>query len=422
MLMPRLPRSVASGPRLLFGAFYTLLWCVAGPLLFFSSRMRQGWRQRLGLGRIAPCEIWMQGASAGECALVASLLPHLQDTPVLVTTCTSQGLDVLTRTAVSGLQTRMLPLDLPWLMGRVLDQARPRLVVLLETEIWPGLLMACARRGVPVVVVNGRMTPSSLAGYLFLRPVLGPLAPSGIGAISPDDARRFALVFGPERVGVSGNIKFDRALDAAFLPRKDNPLAWLVPEDRPFLVLGSVREQEEPHVLELIRLLRAGNADCVIGLFPRHMHRLEAWASLLTGAGLAWIRRSQLTGPAEPGTIVLWDQFGELNQAYALARRAFVGGSLARLGGQNFLEPLAQGVLPCVGPHTRNFDWAGETLFEKLVLKSADLPLLASTLLSPAPPREEVRRQALDYVGARQGASARSMNLIRHHLTRSHHA
>jgi 3-deoxy-D-manno-octulosonic-acid transferase len=395
---------------------------VLGPLLFVSPRMRQGWRQRLGLDRIPPRAIWIQGASAGECALVASLLPHLPDVPILATTCTSQGLDVLTRTAAPGLEARMLPLDLPWLMARLLEQARPRLVVLLETEIWPGLLMACARRGVPVLVVNGRMTPSSLAGYLFLRPVLAPLAPAGIGAISPHDARRFALVFGPDRVRVNGNIKFDRALDASFLTRQNNPLAWLVPEDRPFLVLGSVREQEELHVLELIRLLCAGNADCVIGLFPRHMHRTHAWETLLTGAGLAWIRRSQLTGAAAPGTVVLWDRFGELNQAYALARRAFVGGSLARLGGQNFLEPLAQGVLPCVGPHTRNFDWAGETLFENLVLKSADLAVLASTLLSAAPPREEVRRQALDYVQLRQGASAASIDLILHHLARSHHA
>lgn len=420
--MPRLSPSATRGLRLLFGALYTVLWCIVGPLLFVSPRMRQGWRQRLGLERVPSCTIWIQGASAGECALVASLLPHLPDTPVLATTCTSQGLDVLSRTAHCDLQARMLPLDLPWLMGRALNQARPQLVVLLETEIWPGLLMACAMCGVPVVVVNGRMTPQSLAGYLFLRPVLGLMAPSDIGAISPHDARRFALVFGPERVCVSGNIKFDRALDAPFLTRADNPLAWLVPEDRPFLVLGSVREQEELQVLELIRLLRAGNEDCVIGLFPRHMHRTQAWENLLTAAGLTWTLRSQLTDEAAPGTIVLWDRFGELGQAYALARRAFVGGSLARLGGQNFLEPLAQGVLPCVGPHTRNFDWAGETLFDNLVLKSADLTVLASTLLSAAPPREEIRQQAMDYVAARQGASAASIDLILHHLDRSHHA
>lgn len=406
--------------RRAFTALYTLLWCAAGPFLFLSPRMRQGWRQRLGLGRPGPCDVWIQGASAGECAMVASLVGQIPDTRVLATTCTSQGLGVLEKTGTPGLQARMLPLDLPWLMGRTLDQAGPKVVVLLETEIWPGLLMACATRGIPVVVANGRMTARSLAGYLFLHPLLSHCAPAAVGAIATADARRFGLVFGPERVSVTGNIKFDRALDAPFLERAENPLAPLIPEDRPFLVLGSVREQEEGAALELVRMLLAGDPHCVVGLFPRHMHRLQSWQGLLTVAGIPWTRRSTLQGPAGPG-VVLWDAFGELAPAYALARRAFVGGSLARLGGQNFLEPLAQGVPPCVGPHTRNFDWVGGEIFESLVLRSPDVAELARTLLSPAPPRAEVRGAALDYVRARQGASAASARLIVPFLTRSEH-
>ena len=219
---------------------------------------------------------------------------------------------------------------------------------------------------------------------------------------------------------MTGNIKFDRATGAPFLERADNPLAHLVAEDRAFLVLGSVREQEEGVVLELIRQLLDGDPQCTIGLCPRHMHRIESWAGLLTGARIPWVRRSALTGPAAPG-VVLWDAFGELGQAYALARRAFVGGSLARLGGQNFLEPLAQGVPPCTGPHTRNFDWVGADIFEDLVFRSPDIAALARTLLSPAPPRPEVRARALDYVRTRQGASAASAGLVTPHLSRSSH-
>lgn len=406
---------------LVFGLLYSLAWCLAAPLVFLSPRMRHGWRQRLGLDVPTPATVWIQGASAGECAVVASLLQELRDVPVLATTCTAQGLEVLARSDHPDLRAAMLPFDLPPLVGRVLDRVRPRLVVLVETEIWPGLLLACARRGVPVVVVNGRMTPRSLAGYLFLRPVLRPAAPRRIGAMAPDDARRFGLVFGPERTAVTGNIKFDHALDAPFLSREDTPLAELVPADRTFIVLGSVRREEEPRVLELLRLLRERDPDCVLGLFPRHLHRARAWEDLLRGAGLAWARRSDLRHAAAPGTIVIWDRFGELAQAYALARRAFVGGSLARLGGQNFLEPLAQGVPACVGPHTRNFDWVGTEIFDGLVLKSGDPAVLARTLLFPAPPREEVRRLALDYVRARQGATARSTDLIRRHLPGSTH-
>jgi 3-deoxy-D-manno-octulosonic-acid transferase len=416
--MPTALRQVSRTARLAFGVLYNALWCVAGPLVFLSPRMRQGWRQRLGFGRPEPCDLWIQGASAGECALVASLLEHLPDVRALATTCTSQGLGVLTATRAPGLQARYLPLDLPRLMKRVLDQARPKAVVLLETEIWPGLLMACAARKIPVIVVNGRMTTKSLAGYLFLRPFLNP--PARIGAIAEADARRYGLVFGPERTMVTGNIKFDRAMGTPMLERDANPLASLIPAANPFLVLGSVREQEEAAVLDLIHRILEGEPRCVIGLFPRHMHRIDGWKAVLSEAGISHALRSGLNGPARPG-VVLWDTFGELAQAYALAGRAFVGGSLARLGGQNFLEPLAQGVLPCVGPDTRNFDWIGREIFEDLVFRSPDVGQLADTLLSPAPPRPEVRAKALAYVRTRQGASAASAGLIRPFLSRSEH-
>lgn len=416
--MPRL----ATGAGLLFGTLYSLLWCLTGPFTFFSARMRQGWRQRLGLDQPAPCQIWIQGASAGECALVAGLLEHLQDVPFLATTCTSQGLEVLDKMGSPNLQTRMLPLDLPLLMGRMLDRTRPRVVVLLETEIWPGLLMACAARSVPVVVVNARMTAKSLAGYLFLGPLLRRWAPQRIGAMAPADAQRFGLIFGAHRTTVTGNIKFDRALSTPLMERKDNPLDEFIPQEHNFVVLGSVREQEEAPVLELIRQLRDGDPQCVIGLFPRHMHRIPAWQGLLAREGIPFALRSALDGPATPGSIVLWDKFGEMNPAYALARRAFVGGSLARLGGQNFLEPLAQGVLPCVGPHTRNFEWVGEEIFDSLVFKCASIPEITRVLLSPAPPRSEVLEVAQAYVRARQGATAASIELIRPYLHRSPHA
>jgi 3-deoxy-D-manno-octulosonic-acid transferase len=406
----------------LFGTLYTLLWCLAGPLAFLSPRMRQGWKERLGFGKARPCDIWIQGASAGECGLTASLLEHLPGASVLATSCTRQGLDVLDKIGSPEVQTRMLPLDLPHLMGRMLDQARPMVVVLLETEIWPGLLVACASRGVPVVVVNARMTAKSLAGYLCLAPLLRRWAPQAIGAMAPADALRFGLIFGAEKTRVTGNIKFDRAIGTPLMARHENPLAGLVAQEDFFVVLGSVREQEEPQVLELILLLRQKDPQCVIGLFPRHMHRIPAWQELLSRDGIPFVLRSASDSPARPGSVVLWDRFGEMGPAYALAGRAFVGGSLARLGGQNFLEPLTQGVLPCVGPHTSNFDWVGEEIFGNLVRKCHRVEDIAAVLLSPAPPREQVREEALAYVRARQGATAASLELIRPFLTRSPHA
>jgi len=417
--MPRLH----PGLRLGFNLLYTLLWCMAGPALFLWTRMRLGWKERLGLNLPGPAEIWVQGASAGECALVDSLVRHLPDCSILATTCTAQGREVLERIQdKQGLAIRMFPLDLPLLQRRMLECVRPRVVILLETEIWPGLLLSCAALAIPVVFINARMSSASLAGYLWLRPLLAACAPAAIGAISPADALRFRLVFGPVQTRVTGNIKFDRALGTPFLDRKDNPLAALIPQDAPFLVLGSVRQEEESMVLTLLQSLLTEQPDCVVGIFPRHMSRIQAWADRLAMARIPSVLRSELGTAATPGSVVLWDRFGELGMVYGLASRAFVGGSLARLGGQNFLEPLAQGVLPVVGPHTRNFDWVGDGIFENLVFRNADISKLAKELVKPAPSRPAVRDSALAYIRSRQGATAASAALIIHHFPRSSHA
>lgn len=414
------------GPRV-FGAAYTLLWTLALPILALSKRLRTGWRQRLGRDLPPPCDIWVQGASAGECALINSILDspdfaaitETRAPTVLATSYTEQGLGILRapgpRPGLTVL-ARFFPFDLPALMHRVLRAVRPKVVVLLETEIWPGLLLACAREDIPVVVLNARMTPASLAGYLALKPILASLAPARVGAMAPGDARRFGLIFGAKRVSVTGNIKFDRAAESLFWERGSNPLADLIPTHVPFIVLGSVRAEEEEQVLELIHALRAARPDCVIGLFPRHMHRCPAWREHLATAGIAALDRSALNAPAPTGAVLIWDRFGELDQAYALAHRAFVGGSLARLGGQNFLEPLAQGVLPAVGPHVRNFAWVGEDIFADLVAREADPIRLATILLTPAPPRDKVRARFLAYVQARQGATRSSIELLTPYL------
>lgn len=398
---------------LLAAAFtaYTFLGCLAAPFLFLSPRLRQGWRQRLGLELPGPCRIWIQGASAGECHLTRSLMTGLPPVPTLATTCTAQGLAVLEKTAASGpFHPRMLPLDLPPLMYFVLKRVRPAVVVLLETELWPGLLMACAMLRVPVVTLNARMSSRSLGRYLRLRPLLFP--PAAIGAISGDDARRFGLLFDPDRVRITGNIKFDRAMDTPFPKRRDNPLEALIAEDDWFVVLGSVREEEEEAVLDLVQAVRKLRPACVIGLFPRHMHRVAPWMERLAAAAVPAVLRSHLDGSAQPGAVVVWDRFGELGAAYGLAGRAFVGGSLARLGGQNFLEPLSHGVLPVTGPHTRNFDWAGQEIFAGLVRKSGDIAVLARELTTPGPPRAEVRRRTAAYIAARSGATDASVSML----------
>jgi 3-deoxy-D-manno-octulosonic-acid transferase len=210
------------------------------------------------------------------------------------------------------------------------------------------------------------------------------------------------------------NIKFDRVYN-------DSRQGALRPDIRgrrlPGLIaLASVREEEERLLLRIIpQLMRFP-----LVIAPRHLHRVEAWGAALRQSGLDFVRRSAYVDlkelPCLPGRIVLWDAFGELDMVYAMADVAFVGGSLAPLGGQNFLEPLARGVSPCIGPYWSNFYWAGRELFDSgLVTQVRDELELGRALLRIAenpPPVTEVEAAFRQYLGPRLGGARRAAELI----------
>lgn len=416
-------------------AAYETLWYAATPFLYLSPRLREGFRQRLFLD--APegfHDVWLQAASAGEASLAVALLPALarrgrergKPLTAFVTTCTRQGMETLekARSAAlaedpeAALTLAYLPFDMPSLIRRVLDTVSPKVLALLETELWPGLLSACREFGVPAVVVNGRMTTRSLAGYMLARGTLGRIGPERILAISEDAARRYALLFGRKRVGRMQNIKFDRIA----LPDEDHalPLADLL-GDRPSLALfGSVRREEEELALAALREVRFARPRTPLAVVPRHMERLDFWRKALYAAGLAPVLRSELAGPPAPDAVILWDTFGELAAAYAHARAAFVGGSLRPLGGQNFLEALACGLTPVIGPHWDNFSWVGrEIVDEGLVVEVADAAGLAQAmlrLLARPRPREAVRKRFAAYLAPRRGGTAQAVELVGRYL------
>lgn len=386
--------------RIVLRGAYGLAWAAARPFLRRHKRLQEGfsWRlvpedwsgpaTRTGEGdteqiRYAETDIWLQAASGGEAYLVWELIERLaaqreaEGNPgplrVLATTWTRQGLEILqgmsikTHAAHPWLTVRatFFPLDAPGVMGRALEQARPRVVGLLETELWPGLLMACEKRHIPVVVLNARMTEKSLRNYLRLDAVepdiWKDMAPARVCAVSQADAARFARLFGEDRVETAPNIKFDRAVSAPDAVEAPEALRALLPENHAgrTVLLASVREQEEKAALSIIRALRTADASAVI-VAPRHMHRVKPWLARLKEAGLPAVLRSRQEGPAPADAVILWDAFGELGQLYRLADAVFVGGSLAPLGGQNFLEALARGKIPCCGPYLDNFAWALE--------------------------------------------------------------
>ncbi len=369
-----------------------------------------------------PVDLWIQGASGGEAYLALEIVTSLSsqgERKILLTSGTVQGLSILKQgrfKTTGSVETAYFPFDIPHLMIHGLEYRRPKLVVLLETELWPGLMAACHKKDVPVIIVNGRMSERSLKGYLIFKSFWKEFGPERIYAISPDDAHRFGILFGPERVEEMNNIKFDRMDFGVDYRSNSTPLESIVPFHVPFLVLGSVRKEEERDIERVIEVVSSTLPGIVIGLFPRHMHRVGWWRQTLERIGIRWTLRSELQGPVSPGTTILWDRFGELNFAYAIARAVFVGGSLKPCGGQNFLEPLGHGVVPCVGPFLDNFRWVGEDIFQRgLALRVNSRKELARALLTNLvnpQPRDDVVARAEKYVQERRGGTAQACQLI----------
>ncbi|MDP4978870.1 MAG: 3-deoxy-D-manno-octulosonic acid transferase [Desulfobacterales bacterium] len=425
----------AASEKLTF-QLYDRLWGLAMPLINRNRRLSEGIDQRLFYScPPGPSEIWIQAASVGESFLVLEILKRLRPgapVRILLTTNTTQGLGILEQARSKHflqdrgirVETAYFPFDRPRIMQRAVRHIQPALMVLLETELWPAHLAALKSAGTCILVVNGRMSAKSLKRYRWWPAFWRHLSPDGILAMSAADASRFAALFGPQRVAVIPNLKFDRLDMNSAGGDGINPLAPLFLPDVELLVMGSIREAEEEAIQNIITTIRGLRPDTVIGLFPRHVKRLAAWASWLDRRRITWRLRSRVAAPVAPGTVILWDTFGELVSAYRLCRAAFVGGSLAPLGGQNFLEAVTSGVVPVIGPHWDNFAWVGDAFFKLgLIQVAADWRQAADLLaaiLSQTPHRENVRRRALQYIKERQGGTDRVCRLIESALTRPH--
>lgn len=399
------------------------------PLLKLNPRLNDGYAARTLMvspgGEVA---IWVQAASAGEAYLAVSLiksLPADRKLEILVSTNTRQGMEILEKAAAEinrqapqlNIRLTFFPFDKPAIMDAAVRRFDPQVMVLLETELWPGLLSALHKYGRKILIINARMTPKSLNRYRMIPSLWKTLAPDRVLAISRADADRFAKLFGHETVAVMSNIKFDRVNLEDSSNAGTGRLHQLLPYKTDLLVLGSIRQEEESDVTKMIGKLNNRFPNLVIGIFPRHMHRLTAWKQRLDKIKKPWTHRSALSTEAvHPGTLVLWDTFGELNTAYANATAVFVGGSLAPLGGQNFLEPLIHGVIPVIGPSWENFTWVGEGLFTMgLVRKTRNWEMAAAELtelIETPPPRNQIQAMAAGYVKKRQGGTDQACRLI----------
>ncbi|SIO37945.1 3-deoxy-D-manno-octulosonic acid transferase [Halodesulfovibrio marinisediminis] len=414
-------------------AAYGTAWRVARPVLDRNKRLKHGLSQRLvPYGWSKRAHVWIQAASGGEAYLAWQMLremPDDQQMTILLTSCTKQGIEVLEKArewaakekSYLDVVVNYFPYDQPHLMTRAVEMVAPKTVVLLETELWPGLMTACAVLDIPVVVFNGRMNPRSLAGYLATIGFWRRIRPTMVHAISDKDARRYSALFGEQGVYTMNNIKFD-SVSVGHKAGKNPLVGKVVKKNTPLVVLGSVREEEESDILDLVIRLKEARPKTSIALFPRHMERVGLWEMMLNGANQPFVLRSKITEPPAPGTVILWDAFGELGHAYQLARAVFVGGSLAPLGGQNFLEPLAAGKNPVIGTSYHNFQWAAGVIDEKMVYSMDDVDGVFDQImriLKRSAKPDTVKKRFAAWLQDHQGGTKQVLNALLLLLKRS---
>jgi 3-deoxy-D-manno-octulosonic-acid transferase len=308
-----------------------------------------------------PAGVWIHGVSLGEAELAATfgqiLRQKLPDVSVTLTASTPAGVGLLRKKFPSGTDhppVRAFPLDLPFSVRRAFDSLSPKLLVLMETELWPTALREAGSRRVPVLIVNAKLSERSLSRLKKARFFFDAAfkAISHIAARTPQDAARFQqLGFSESSITVCGDLKYDRTLP------ESSPIAVALKElarDRPILVGGSLAPEEIPLVLDLFETLkkRPRTDRILLLLAPRRPDSFETAENELTRRGLAHLRRSQWPGevPALPPDVVLLDTIGELAGAYSAATVAILGGTFAPKGGHNILEPLYYGLPVVLGP------------------------------------------------------------------------
>jgi 3-deoxy-D-manno-octulosonic-acid transferase len=311
--------------------------------------------------------IWIHAVSVGEVLTARPLARDLRARyprlRVFLSTTTMAGQAVARRSLQEVDEVFYFPFDLPIFVRRTLDLVRPRLFLMMETEIWPNLLRECRKRGVKTAIVNGRLSQRSYPRYRlvrsFMRNVLDDV--DAFCVQSEESARRFIdLGANPGRVTVTGSLKFD-SLDLSpptiQSRARDRVLRYFrIPSARPVIVAGSTMKGEEPAVLSAFRRVRSTLPQTLLILVPRHIERVPEVEQLCRHEGFKTVRRSELPIDAEPRVdIVILDTLGELATIYQLATVAFVGGSLVATGGHNILEPAVFGKPIVFGPHMSNF-------------------------------------------------------------------
>lgn len=412
---------------------YTALFYLGLPLvairLWLRSRKapayakRIGERFSLGLPAMQTGGIWVHAVSVGEsiaaAPMIRALLVRYPQLPITVTCMTPTGSERIQALFANEprIQHCYLPYDLPCAAARFLDRVQPKLAVIMETELWPNHIDQCARRGIPVVLANARLSERSAKGYgRFARLTAPMLGQMSLFAVQTEaEAERFRqLGARPETVEVTGSIKFDLSIDPQLLERaRDLRQQWQAME-RPVWIAASTHEGEDAVVLDAHRQLLASYPNALLILVPRHPERFNSVFELCQQQGFATVRRSAGESVGATTSVLLGDTMGELLFLYALADSAFVGGSLVANGGHNLLEPAALAKPVISGPHLFNFLEIAAMLREAGALQEVDdaegLAVAVQRLFELPRDAQKMAEAGLKVLKANQGALQRLLD------------
>ena len=383
----------------------------------FRSDILERHRGGKSLPSFSGC-LWIHASSAGEVRAAKILLDALKkkdDPPrIVLSTFTRTGYDLAKKENIENVFR--LPFDFPLWLNPIFDKLKPSQLILIEAELWPSLLRQCKRRNVPVLLVNGRMSERSAHRYRKILPFFRWIA----GAVSvfsmrtqADADRVLALGISPQKVRVTGNVKFDASTGDS-LPAQKTP-----PPKYPWVVFGSTRPGDEGPIMESVVRLKKEMPDLNVALAPRHVDRCQEIESLILEYGVEFKRHSQLSKNLEEtrGAVILIDTMGELNRYYARATVAFVGGGFnPRFGGQNILEPAALGLPVIYGKHMQNFEEEARLLKESgggiQIDNPNELYPTLHRLLTQPEERKRRGQAAAETIRANQGAVQRNIELI----------
>ena len=410
---------------------YTFLFYLLIPIILLRLLWRgvrapaywQRWSERFGFFPKLPNQpcIWVHAVSMGEVQAAVPLIQALQvrfsKQSILVTTMTPTGSRRVREVFGDSVWHVYLPYDLPGSLARFLARTQPRLLILMETELWPNLLYACQQRTIPVILANARLSAGSAAGYQRIRGLVGKML-TGVSVVAAQtkvDAARFIDLGIPlTKIQVTGSIKFDSRLPANF---SEQAVAlrsqWGV--NRAVWIAASTHEGEEEIVLDAFSNLKQTFCDLLLLLVPRHPERFNRVANLCRRQGFIVARRSK--GDINVNTdIYLGDTMGELPLLYAACDVAFVGGSLVPIGGHNLLEPAAVGLPVIMGPHVFECAEICRQLLEAQAAKQVEdgvqLANIVKMYLNDTTYCQQTGENGRKFVRKNQGALVRLLKII----------